>query len=39
MFEYKQRVYKIFKSYMNWCRNEQNAYDLMDAVNHILKEI
>jgi hypothetical protein len=38
MYEYKTRVYKIFKSYMNWCKNEI-GYDLMDVVNHILKEI
>jgi hypothetical protein len=37
MYEYKERVYKILKNYMNWCRNERNAYDLMDVVNHNLK--
>jgi hypothetical protein len=38
MVEYKKRVYKILKSYMEWCKNKK-AYDLMDVVNHNLREI
>jgi hypothetical protein len=35
--EYKERVYSIFKYYHTWCLKE-DAYDLMDMVNHILRE-